>query len=179
MAESAETPLSILVCGIPASGKSTFGRWLHETHGFGFVELEARPDAQTSLDQNGLRDAWEQFWTGQDLRDFPAALLRFESGVVLEWGFPINLIHVVHAFRQAGIVPWWFDGDRLAARELFIRRDERPPELFDRQFAAISAAWCAIAPVFADRIIRVVHPDGSLEPPSAVLATIAAQPNSP
>jgi hypothetical protein len=164
--------VKLLICGIPATGKSTFGRWLQEEHGFTFVELEAAEHQGNSLDQNGLRLTWESFWRGEDFKSFPEALFGLRGSLVVEWGFPANLLHVVLVLQRAGLVPWWFEGDRLAARHLFTSRDQRPPELFDHQMACISAAWCSIAPIFGDRILRVVNPDGSVEKPADILSAI-------
>jgi hypothetical protein len=155
--------VKLLICGIPATGKSTFGRWLKREHGFTFVELETAAHQENSLDQNGLRLTWEAFWRGEDVRSFPEALFSLRGPLAVEWGFPVNLFHVVVVLQRAGLVPWWFEGDRLAARQLFTSRDQRPPELFDHQMAAISSAWNSIAPVFRGRILRVVNPDASFE----------------
>jgi hypothetical protein len=172
MVESSRPPLKLLICGIPAVAKSTFGRWLQKTHAFSFLELEATPNEEDSLDANGLRQPWERFWRGEDLTTFPEALFAGRSALAVEWGFPVNLLHVVVALQRAGLVPWWFEGDRFVARSYFKLRDRRPIELFDHQVAAICSTWCSIDPVFADRIVRVAKPDGSLETPEAIYAAI-------
>jgi hypothetical protein len=165
-------PLRLLICGIPATGKSTFGRWLKKEHGFTFIELEAKADQENSLDHHGLRVAWESFWCGDDLGSFPEALLNLPGSLALEWGFPVNLLHVIVVLQQAGLIPWWFEGDRLAARQLFTSRDPRPPEQYDYQMASISAAWCSLAPVFAGRILRVVKPEGIVKKPAQIYSAI-------
>lgn len=166
--------LKLLICGIPASGKSCFGRWLRDRHQFSFIELEAKPTESSSLDAHGLREPWEKFWRGEDLRKFPETLLSSDKPIALEWGFPVSLLHVVVVLQKAGIRPWWFDGDRLAAREHFIARHDQPVELFDQQVAAIAGAWCAIAPVFAGRIVRVPQGDGTFAMPQTIWRAIVA-----
>ena len=170
----------LLVCGIPATSKSTFGRWLRDHNGFSFVELEAGPTSPDGPDQHGLRRQWESFWRSEDLLSFPRALLQAGAPVVVEWGFPTNLLHVVVALQRAGLTPWWFEGDRLIARQYYASRDDSPLQLFDYQVATISAAWSSIEPVFTNRIVRVVNADGTIENPAAVFDAIvkAARANS-
>ena len=146
----------LLICGIPGCGKSTFGRWLEETHGFLHVDMEA-----SGLDRHGLGPSWEQFVGDRSSRVFCDRLFDLPKPVVLDWGFPVTCLLVVDALRRQGVRLWWFTGDRLFARINFLKGKGPDPRPFDCQYADISAHWAVISPVFSDRIIRMVRQDGS------------------
>lgn len=149
----------LLICGIPGGGKSTFGRWLEETHGFFHVDMEDK-----GLDSSGLRQSWEEFLGDLSSRVFYDRLLDLQKPVVLDWGFPVTFLMAVDVLRRQGVRPWWFTGDRLFARINFLKAKGPDPKPFDCQYAAISGHWGAISPVFSDRIIRIVGEDGSFMP---------------
>jgi hypothetical protein len=51
--------VQILIAGIPASGKSTFGKWLAKTHGFIHVDMELPQTDPSSLRAMGLESEWD------------------------------------------------------------------------------------------------------------------------
>ena len=112
----------------------------------------------------GLRDQWEGFWQGGDVEMFLSSLGRLGSPVILDWGFPPSLIGVIARLRDAGADLWWFDGDRLWARDLCMRaKGPSAGGTFDRQHSLIAAAWASIAALFGTHIVRTVSPDGQVK----------------
>lgn len=134
----------LLVAGIPASGKSTYARWLVKNKGFALYDVDF------ASDKNPLNR-----WIAQ----------TEESGSqgVIDWGFPPSNLDTVNWLISNGAAAWWFGGDPAAARASFALRSakgEHPASLaaFEHQMAQIEANWHRIEPVFRGRIIRSVLP---------------------
>lgn len=75
---------------------------------------------------------------------------------VIDWGFPLASLSLVRLFTLSGFPIWWFDGDRDAARESFIRRATVPAQAFTDQMASIDEGWFQIEDLIKDSIITVV-----------------------
>ena len=58
--------VQFLIAGISATGKSHFGRWLAETHGFLHVDMELHDGDPYSWGWNRLRKEWNSFYDGSD-----------------------------------------------------------------------------------------------------------------
>jgi hypothetical protein len=163
----------LLITGIPGSGKSSFGRWLRDNRGFFFVDMEAEPKEPDSLDSAGLRPTWEEFTAGENRMAFVREI-QSKKPFVLDWGFPLGCSNIVLALIHAGIDAWWFEGDRITAREHYLKRNTHPVIDFDIQFANIAGNWELVRPMFGNRVIRVALADGSLLSPPKILEAMAA-----
>lgn len=142
----------VLISGIPATGKSTYGRWLEDARGFLHIDVE-----NGGLDRLPLRVAWT------DVLRQPSGNLRLQEalaavgrGVVLDWGYPPGWLPAVRALHESGVTAWWFDGDREAARRSFLKRGNVSVEALDVQMARIKAVWTDLADFYAGRMIRAV-----------------------
>lgn len=142
VAVTSQAPLRILISGIPGTGKSEFSRWLAREYNF----LRCPSGEEPS----------ETF-----LSDTRLALQ--EDRIVIDWGFPANepslsmsLDFIEEARDVSGLQPWWFDGDRAAALESFLRRATVPRSAWDKQLAGIESNWTRIAEVFKPRILKVI-----------------------
>jgi hypothetical protein len=143
----------LLLCGIPASGKSTFGQWLADNRGFLFLDAE-KPG---SLEQVGLRPHWNSmFVPGASVLPFVQALQQLGSPIALDWGFPPSCLSVVKALKLAGFELWWFDGDPAAARQSFITRNTVPVGCLDVQMQNIDNSWQDIQSVFDSHMIETI-----------------------
>jgi hypothetical protein len=145
--------IQLLICGTPASSKSTFGQWLAAEKDFRHVDLERPAIDNASLDAAGLRAQWQAFIDGGSAHDFISALKGKAESVVLTWGFPVAAAADVARLTAAGLRMVWFEGDRLATRDLFLSRGEGTAESFDHQFGQIAAQWPRIAPLCG----QIVH----------------------
>ena len=122
--------MHFLISGIPASGKSTFCRWLEENKGF--LHLNVEEDGV--LERHGLATAWEAlFDKGATAAPFVEALERFKRPVAIDWGFPPECLDIVRKLFDAGVMLWWFAADWAVARRKFKERGTLPVELFDIQ----------------------------------------------
>ena len=143
----------LLLSGIPASGKSTFGQWLAENKGFLFLDAEKLG----VLERVGLRAVWNSmFVAGGSVLPFVKSLQQLGSPIALDWGFPPACLPVVKALKRASFEVWWFDGNRTAARQSFITRNTVPVSCLDVQMQSIEKSWQNIERVFRDHMIETV-----------------------
>jgi gluconate kinase len=154
----------LLVCGIPASGKSTFGTFMARNHGFAHYDLECFPQGWPCPDQD-LHDLWER-----SRQKFITEVGRRHARVVLDWGFPAAYRSWVDELRAGGAKVVWFDGDRQAAREAFITRDGTDVSQFDSQVAALNQV--NLPGNLADIELEVLHSDGTHEQLTSIVKRI-------
>jgi hypothetical protein len=122
-----------MLSGIPATGKSEFGRYLAREHGFAHYDLECHPGGWPHPE---LMATW-----CSNRAAFAFSIRQWHERVVLDWGFPISHISWVNELRANGVRLVWFDGDIGKARSAFEqRRSKGPVEGFDLQVAAIQQA---------------------------------------
>jgi hypothetical protein len=86
----------LLLSGVPATGKSTFGRWLEQRHGFTHVGIEA-----DGLARFGLANAWAEVLGSPptDVEPLVGALRGVGRPVILSWGFPLRCFPLVRSHR--------------------------------------------------------------------------------
>jgi hypothetical protein len=177
----------LLISGIPASGKTSFGNWLRDNRGFLHVDLEAAD----CLKSTGLPPFWSEKERIADLdsgrlRDFVRHLKSLGGDAALSWGFNTDLIDFVRELTTFGVTAWWFEADRLAARQRYVARGtvlrngvymRGTPDtnLFDRYVASVSSNWSRIAPIFGERVIRTLSSDGRFLDPVSICDRIKAQ----
>jgi hypothetical protein len=169
MSEAPTEPALILLSGIPATGKSTFGRWLASDRGFAHVDVE-----NGGLGPVGLASAWGAVCQlpPPDVRPFITAVRALRRPVALDWGFPPACLPIVRALHDQGLTAWWFDGDRQAARAAFVRRATVPVDALDRQMGFIEADQALLDEFYAQRVVQAIGPDGSFTPPDRIFAAM-------
>ena len=107
----------VFIAGIPASGKSHFGRWLESKYGFVHID----PEENNRLDSLSIHDVWDACFISRDCAPFAQALRRLKEPVVFNWGFPVPCLPVAAALKEAGFDSWWLDADTARARTEFER----------------------------------------------------------
>ena len=150
----APSPL-LLISGVPATGKSTFARWLAENRGFLVADVE-----RDGLARLGLQSEWDQAVSHGRQAGLVAALHALHRPVALDWGYPPSRLPFVEALCSAGVDAWWFDGDRAAARRNFIDRGTVTVDALDQHMANIQAVWPRLATFYGRRIIHTVDAEG-------------------
>lgn len=170
----------LVLCGTPCTGKSTLGEWLQRDHGWIFINHDFRRDLS---DEPPEETAWWSAIFAGSMDQFIEFVAAGGRDVVVEFGFPIQLLPLVEQLRQSGHAQlFWFQGDRYLARETFFKRNAdwaasglRPPismAAFDNTIAFQRATWNRIRPLFRHRILVCLSP-GSERPTSKELfATI-------
>ena len=122
----------IVVSGVPGTGKSTYASWLHQTYGF----------VHQDVDRQGL----------------PSASVLTQRPLVVDWGFPANepgltdCIALIRSWKTTGAKVWWFDGDREAALESFLKRGTVPKQSWDYQMQGINDNWSKIEAAIDGRV---------------------------
>jgi predicted ATPase len=117
----------LLIAGVPGSGKTTIGDYLRDERGYLHVDMEAL--IQSAAPGTG--------WTS--ILASLAERRRSHPDMVLTWGFiPSQDDEVVRALQRAGHRLVWLDGNREAARRVFLQRGTVPEELLDLQMARIA-----------------------------------------
>jgi hypothetical protein len=143
----------ILLSGIPASGKSTYARWLARERGFVHLDVEQRG----ALERAGLKLAWDSMFVPPgSVTLFTDVLCQQSHAVVIDWGFPPYCLSVVSALQRHGVEAWWFDGDKRAAQQSFIQRGTVPIQCFEIQMRAIKQEWSNIKTLFGPRMINTI-----------------------
>jgi hypothetical protein len=143
----------ILIAGIPASGKTSFGDYLRDAKRFLHVDLEAPDGFFISVLDESVR-------VGR-LEVFLDVLKQNATQVVLTWGFHPGDFNIIEALKSAEVELWWFDADEEAARERFLARGTGTAATFDAQLSRIHAVRDQIDACFAPRIIETLRADGS------------------
>ena len=177
---------TLLITGMPASGKTSFGDWLRDNRGYVHADLDAADCLKTA----GL----PPFWTEKErissldsgrLREFVRHLRTLSKPSVLTWTFPTDLVDFGREMTSFGIVAWWFEADRLASRQRYASRStilrngvysrgKSDTTLFDRYVGAVSSNWARIAPIFGERIIRTLGADGRFVDPVSICDRLQA-----
>jgi hypothetical protein len=85
--------------------------------------------------------------------------------VILDWGYPPAFLPLIRELHDAGIVAWWFDGDRIAARRSFSTRGTVSIGAFEVQMSAIQASWRELSAFYGTRVITAIKLDGSFTDP--------------
>lgn len=122
----------LLVSGIPATGKSSFCRYLAREHGFAHYDLECYPRGWP-IPQ--LHQVWER-----SRGEFVAELYRLHERVAVDWGFPLRSLQWALELENAGARLLWFTGNIQRAREIFVQRGGIDVAKFDAQVNDIQAA---------------------------------------
>jgi hypothetical protein len=157
--------MHFLVSGIPASGKSTFCRWLEEKKGFLHVDVE-KPGV---LDRYDLATAWNAtFGASASAAPFVHALDRFKQPVAIDWGFPPEHLDAVRKLFDGGVMLWWFAADWAVARRKFKERGILPVELFDIQTQKIDAVLPEINALFGSHKEYTLASTGIYTPPETI-----------
>ena len=124
--------IAILLSGIPATRKSTFGRYLAREHGFAHYDLECHPRGWPIPD---LKSVWDR-----NRPEFIAQLRKHHDRIALDWGFPVDCLSIVEELRNQRVELIWFNGDIDSARSAFEKRGGLDVRSFDHQVAAIKKA---------------------------------------
>jgi hypothetical protein len=157
--------MHFLISGIPASGKSTFCRWLEEKKGF--LHLNVEEDGV--LEWHGLAAAWDTiFDASASAAPFIEALEKFKRPVVIDWGFPPEHLDAVRKLFDGGVMLWWFAADWAVARRKFQVRRFPHVQDFDIQIRKIEVTLPEINKLFRSHKEYTLLSSGIYPPPDKI-----------
>jgi len=155
----------LLLSGIPAAGKSSFGRYLAREHAFAHYDLECHPRGWPRPDLKGV---WDSSRT-----NFVARLNEFHERIALDWGFPPTAMPWVHELIATGVRLVWFGADVEKARRLFLQRGGIPVANFDNQVLGIQHAGLPNALQCVK--VEALTDAGALRDPSEILREVVEE----
>jgi hypothetical protein len=157
--------MHLLISGIPASGKSTFCRWLEEKKKFLHLDVE-RPGV---LERHQLATAWHGLFGSEGSpAPFLEALEKFKRPVAIDWGFPPECLDTVRKLSASGVMLWWFAADWAVARRKFEQRGYPLVQDFDIQILKIQTALPDINAVFRSHVEYALPSTGIYTPPDKI-----------
>jgi hypothetical protein len=161
----AALPALLIVWGMPGSGKSAYSQWTSREMGSAHVDTDAlinrQPHERTRLEQG-----WYATFTRQMT---PAAFMSLARShgrpVVVEFGLWANAdnIRLLADLHNVGAELAWFEGDRLAAKDSWLRENQArgrylPDGLWDDVVAMMDTNRQLLIQVFGlPRMLRTVE----------------------
>lgn len=142
---------NVLVCGIPGSGKTTYCEWLAREKKFLHLDFDQLLNGNGTPLKLSLVALLRR-----NPKDFVEELSRKSQLTVIDWGFPMESLPVVHFLKESGFTIWWFDGDRAAARRAFANRGTVSMEAFQAQMESIKRHWSQIEEVVGGNVIMSI-----------------------
>lgn len=117
----------LLIAGIPGTGKTEIGNYLADEHNFFHLDVEELMQIDGS-----------RFVSLKQTPDDFIHLLKQRKKVVVTWGFMPGIDDcIIRKFQLLGFKFIWFDGNRKAARNAFIRRGTVSEDILDIQMRRI------------------------------------------
>lgn len=139
----------ILICGIPGSGKSTFGKYLQDKHKYTYVPMDVSEwfDKEMQSLWNKVFEAKRQY---NAVEKFVCYLHDNYENVVLDWNFPITQLEVVELLKRQWCEIIWLSTSIPIARKRFLKKNINSATYFDSQVKSIDEN--------KDKIIKNLNP---------------------
>jgi hypothetical protein len=139
----------VLISGLPGTGKTSFGNWLQERHGYAHIDME-------SFQDEALHGKWKDSLVKRDFREFAFLVRAAGRPVVLSWGFPPEFLWTIRALNLLGFMCFWFDAPEMLARDVILKRTGAIETEFDHQVSKIRATQKELLNFYDQRCVSVV-----------------------
>lgn len=148
----------IFICGVPASGKSSFGNLLKDKYEYFYIDMEHSP-----WPDEKIHSAWDlifaNFGNEAIIKDFLILLKTKGDRIILDLGFVPNEIyfHIISTLKKFECRIIWFNCPFDIAKKRYLDRKTSPPmELFELQMERIKENWSMIISKIEPEIVEVV-----------------------
>ncbi|MFA5051438.1 MAG: hypothetical protein WC544_00045 [Patescibacteria group bacterium] len=147
-----------IISGIPGTGKTFIGDYLRDTKGFRHIDMESGAVFQTLLSSP---------------EDFIRDQLTKSENIVITGGFMTSdlAFSLVNKIISEGYVFIWFDGDRQAARKVFIKRNTVAVDLLDAKMRELEGYYTKIMDLHPI-IINTFNTKGEFKMPDLIIEEI-------
>lgn len=150
----------VLICGIPASGKSDFGKYLRDKHNYTYISVE---DKEWS--DKKMQALWEEVFTEKRQYDkvekFVCYLYDNYENVALDWGFPMDQIRIPELLKRQWCEVIWFSTSISLAKKRFVKNNKNSATYFDTLVKSIEESNEKIMKDLKPKIIDVLKEDRS------------------
>jgi hypothetical protein len=163
-------PGSLLIAGLPATGKSTFGDWLEQHAGYFHLDFDEEPLVQ----QRGFGREQQLLWKHHQTEPLVEALQARHQPIALTWGFAPKFLPLVERLFAHGFAPVWFAADPAVSRRAFVARGGIDVKYFDQFLAPLLPIESEIIRVFRGQVLRALRDDGTHLPPSTIFTQLQA-----
>ncbi|MFI5399228.1 MAG: AAA family ATPase [Candidatus Binatia bacterium] len=167
----------LVLWGYPGAGKSWYARWLHRENRYTHVDTDA-------LRGTELDAGWYMTFTREMTPEaYMALVARHGRPVVVEfglWANPDN-IALLRRMRDAGAEPWFFYGDRAAAKAAWREENRTRPRDFedgkwDEVVGLMDANWRLIVEAIGqERMLRTIEAGPERLAPEVIYRGMTAQ----
>lgn len=158
---------SLFVAGMPGCGKSHFGRWLADHHGYLHIDFE-KDQAELF---SSMGSELHRFVDVREANPLIDRLLSTERPVAFNWGFPIGCLDIA-ATIGSRLLPVWFFARPDIARQSFMERGDVPLAAFDKQMADINQHGFGLDSVFGGCAIQKIADDSTKKPCESIFLEI-------
>ena len=144
--------MKLIISGVPCCGKTHFGDWLRDNHGFLHINFEDQNLYLRSVIMPSI------------VQGLPCWLSSASKNIVVSWGYPPtpDCYRIIQCFQHSGFIPWWFDADHAVARARYVLRDGEgaAQQFFDPQAFKIKAEAAVIDRIYSDRKVTTLTESG-------------------
>jgi hypothetical protein len=163
-------PGSLLLAGLPATGKSSFGNWLEQHKGYFHLDF----DEEDIVQRRGFGQAQDLLWHQHQAASLLQGLIARDQPIVLSWGFAPHFLPTVRQVLNYGFVPVWFTATPATARQAFIARGGIDIKYFDQYMAQMTPLKPEILAMFGGHVLQPLQDDGRRLPFTAIYTHVSA-----
>lgn len=139
----------ILLCGMPGSGKSDFGKYLRDKHKYSYVSI-----TDEEWEDKKMQSLWNHIFEAKNeynaVEKFVCYLHENYKNVVLDWRFPIEQIRAAELLKRQWCEIIWFTCKVDSAKKKFVKKYKNSATYFDTQIKSIEGN--------SEKIIKNLNP---------------------
>lgn len=148
----------VLLCGIPATGKSAFGKYLQEKYNYTYISID-----DESWQDKKMQSLWNHIFQAKSEYDavekFACYLHENYKNVVLDWGFPMDKIRIAELLKRQWFEIVWLSCSTSLARQRFLQKHKNSATYFDTQIKNIKDNTDRIFKNLEPKVIDVLIKD--------------------